>query len=120
MKFVSGSIKRIFRREEVDCTEVRHRSSDYLDGDLPSGKLSRIRAHLDNCGPCRSFVDTLASTIGVLSRFPRVSAPRFIQKVPQGEDSTGTGPLISGSSRPLQPLGARVLALQFLLQRAIF
>ena len=85
MKFVSGSIKRIFRREEVDCTEVdctevRHRSSDYLDGDLPSGKLSRIRAHLDNCGPCRSFVDTLASTIGVLSRFPRVSAPDSFKK----------------------------------------
>ena len=72
---MAGLIKKIFRRDEVDCTEVRRRSSDYLDGDLPPQKLSKIRFHLDNCGPCRAFVNTLSSTIGVLSRLPRVSAP---------------------------------------------
>lgn len=68
-------LKSMFRRGEVDCDEVRRRSSDYLEEDLPAPKLSAIRAHLGNCGPCRSFVGTLASTIGVLRRFPKVSPP---------------------------------------------
>jgi len=72
---VNSWIKSIFRRGEVDCTEVRRLSSDYLDDDLPQVKKSGIQAHLSNCGPCRAFVETLASTIGILARFPRVSAP---------------------------------------------
>ena len=43
--------------------------------DLAPTKRSVIQAHLSNCGPCRAFVDTLASTIGLLSRIPKVSAP---------------------------------------------
>ncbi len=70
-----GLLNRILHRGEVDCNEVRSRSSDYLEEDLPPSKLSAIQAHLSNCGPCRAFVDTLAATIGILSRFPRVSAP---------------------------------------------
>ena len=70
-----GLFNKIMRRGEVDCNEVRRRSSDYLEEDLPPPKFSAIQAHLSNCGPCRAFVDTLAATIGLLSRFPRVSAP---------------------------------------------
>jgi len=66
---------KIFRRGEVDCNEVRQLSSDYLEDDLPQVKHSAIRTHLSNCGPCRAFVETLASTIGILTRLPRVSAP---------------------------------------------
>ena len=70
-----GLLNKILRRGEVDCNEVQRRSSDYLEEDLPAPKLSAIRAHLSNCGPCRAFVDTLAATIGILSRLPKVSAP---------------------------------------------
>ena len=68
-------ITRIFRKGEVDCDEVRRLSSDYIEDDLPQDKRSVIQTHLSNCGPCRAFVETLASTIGILSRLPRVSAP---------------------------------------------
>ena len=68
-------LTKIFRRGEVDCDDVRRLSSDYLEDDLPEVKQSAIRTHLANCGPCRAFVETLASTIGILSRLPRVSAP---------------------------------------------
>ena len=75
-------IKKLFRRRELDCDEVRQRSSDYLEQDLPRGKQSAIYAHLSKCGPCRAFVDTLASTIGVLSRLPRsIAAPTLKQSV---------------------------------------
>lgn len=67
--------KKILRRGEVDCNEVRRLSSDYIEDGLTEVKQSAIRTHLGNCGPCRAFVETLASTIGILSRLPRVSAP---------------------------------------------
>ena len=67
--------KKIFYRGEVDCNEVRQLSSDFIEEELQPAKQSSIRAHLSRCGPCKSFVDTLATTIGVLARLPRVSAP---------------------------------------------
>jgi predicted anti-sigma-YlaC factor YlaD len=67
--------KRIFGGGELDCEEVRRHSSEYLEEDLPAAKQSAIRMHLSKCGPCKAFVETLASTIGLLSRLPRVSAP---------------------------------------------
>ena len=70
-----GLLNKLFHRGDADCNEVRKLSSDYLDEDLAPTKRSVIQAHLSNCGPCRAFVDTLASTIGLLSRIPKVSAP---------------------------------------------
>ena len=68
-------LTKIFKRGEVECDDVRRLSSDYLEDDLPEVKQSAIRTHLSNCGPCHAFVETLASTIGILSRLPKVSAP---------------------------------------------
>ncbi len=73
-------LTKIFRRGEVDCNEVRRLSSDYIEDDLPQVKHSAIRTHLSNCGPGRAFVETLASTIGILSRLPRVSAPSSLKQ----------------------------------------
>ena len=70
-----GILNKLFHRGEVDCKEVHKLSSDYLEEDLAPPKRSAFLAHLDNCGPCRAFVDTLATTIGILSRFPKMSAP---------------------------------------------
>ena len=72
---VAGIIKKIFFRGEVECAEARKLASDYLESDLPPRKQSAIQAHLDKCGPCRAFIDTLASTIGLLSRFPQITPP---------------------------------------------
>ena len=66
---------KLFRRHDVDCKETRQLSSDYLEDNLTPSKFAAIRAHLSNCGPCRAFVDTLGSTIGILSRLPTASAP---------------------------------------------
>ena len=68
-------LKKIFNRSKDECLETRELSSDYLDGGLAPQKRSRVQAHLSRCGPCRAFVDTLASTIGILARFQRVSPP---------------------------------------------
>ena len=68
-------IMKVLHPNEVDCIDTRQLSSDYLDENLSPSKLSAIQSHLSNCGPCQAFVDTLASTIGILSRFPRVTLP---------------------------------------------
>ncbi len=67
--------KKLFHRGEMDCKEVRKLSSDYLEDDVAPAKRSAIHAHLSKCGPCQAFVATLAATIGLLSRLPRVPAP---------------------------------------------
>jgi len=72
---VLNPLRKIFRKGEVDCQEVRRVSSDYLEEDLPPQRMSAVHSHLSNCGPCKAFVDTLSSTIGMLKRLPRVSAP---------------------------------------------
>lgn len=70
-----GILRKLFRKGEVDCEEVRRTSSDYLEEDLPPRRMSAIHAHLSKCGPCKAFVDTLSTTIGMLARLPRVTAP---------------------------------------------
>ena len=70
-----GVFKRIFKRWEVDCDDVRQFSSDYIEDQLPPKMLASVQKHLTGCGPCRAFVDTLATTIGLLTRFPRVPLP---------------------------------------------
>lgn len=67
--------RRIFRSGDVDCEETRRLGSDYLENGLSPKKRSLVQTHLDKCGPCRSFVDTLASTIGMLQSFPRANPP---------------------------------------------
>ncbi len=70
-----NKFKMMFRRGEVGCGEVRRLSSDYLEEDLNHTKQSAIQSHLSWCAPCQKFVDTLSSTVRVLSRLPRISAP---------------------------------------------
>ena len=80
IRMIRGFIMfRFFRKMlgggEVDCKEVHRLSSEYLEEELPAAKQSAIQLHLSKCGPCKFFVETLASTIGLLSRLPRLSAP---------------------------------------------
>ena len=72
--FRSRKLARWLGRTDPDCGEVRELSSDYLDGSLPTSILQRLRAHIANCGPCQNFVDSLASTISLLTSLPRASS----------------------------------------------
>ena len=70
-----GVFGKIFNRGEVDCDDVQRLSSDYIEDELSPKKLASVQKHLAGCGPCRAFVDTLTTTIGLLGRLPRVSLP---------------------------------------------
>ena len=73
--FGLSRIAGLFRKKELDCTEVRKLSSEYLEGDLPPSRLQRFRAHLSMCGPCQAFVDGLASVVGMLTKLPKIESP---------------------------------------------
>ena len=66
---------RLFKRRDLDCTEVREFSSDYLDDEVKESVRARIAAHLGQCGPCRAFVETLKATIALLGSFEPQQAP---------------------------------------------
>lgn len=42
------------RPHATDCSEVLQRVYEYLDGELTSADLMKIRQHLTECGPCLS------------------------------------------------------------------
>ncbi|HEU0021989.1 MAG TPA: zf-HC2 domain-containing protein [Dehalococcoidia bacterium] len=72
--------KKLLSRDDADCTATRKLASGYLEDGLSPQKRSSIQAHLEKCGPCRAFVDTLAATIEVLSRFPMVAPPPSLKQ----------------------------------------
>ena len=72
----------LMRGKMAECKVVREMSSDYLDGDLQESLAARVAAHLDGCGPCRSFVNALRTTIELLRDMPKRQAPEgFSQRV---------------------------------------
>ena len=40
------------KHHEMPCTEVLDRIYAYLDGELDASDQSKVRQHLDECGPC--------------------------------------------------------------------
>ena len=75
-----GRLTNLFKGGDADCRQVRESSSGYFEGDLPSSKLERIRAHLSGCPPCQSFVDSLASVVGMLKKLPDTQAPSTLKQ----------------------------------------
>jgi mycothiol system anti-sigma-R factor len=37
---------------ETPCSEVLARVYDYLDGEIDTNDIAKVRQHLDECGPC--------------------------------------------------------------------
>ncbi len=72
---MTSFFRRLFNRGEADCIETRDLASDYLEDDLAPRRRAAVQSHLDKCGPCRAFLEALSTTIGLLARLPRVSAP---------------------------------------------
>ena len=42
---------------ETDCGEVLTRVYEYLDGELDTHAVDKIKQHLEECGPCLSEFD---------------------------------------------------------------
>ena len=50
----------------MECGHVRELSSDFIDDDLDEADRKRIREHLEWCGLCLAFINTLRATVSLL------------------------------------------------------
>jgi len=50
--------------------------SCYLDGELGDRDLGRLEPHLESCTNCRSELESLRGTVGLLRSMPAMSVPR--------------------------------------------
>ena len=50
----------------IRCTEVLDDLSDYLDGELPAGRVEKIEAHLRGCDWCERFGGDFSDAIAAL------------------------------------------------------
>jgi anti-sigma factor RsiW len=51
---------------EIECGHVRDLSSDFIDDELDEDERDRMRKHLQWCGLCMAFINTLRATVGLL------------------------------------------------------
>jgi anti-sigma factor RsiW len=51
---------------ELTCQELVELVTEYLEDELPSAERSRFEAHLQDCGPCRSYLHQMRTTIDLV------------------------------------------------------
>ena len=74
-------ISRLFRREgpEIGCEHVRDLSSDFIDDDMDEAERNRVMEHLEKCGLCLAFINTLRATVGLLGSTNTPEPPPTLQ-----------------------------------------
>ena len=79
---VFNRITDLFRknRDDDEHIAVREMSSDYIDGELDDASTLRVDDHLDKCGLCRVFFNTLRATVGLLSIQKQEKAPESLKE----------------------------------------
>lgn len=59
-----------------DCKQIFSLLSEYLDGELPTDLCSRLEAHIQDCGPCVEFVDSLKKSVALCRELQLEEKPR--------------------------------------------
>ena len=62
------------------CRELFARLSEYLDGELDEALCSETETHLEDCPPCRDFLESLRRTVALLDRLPAERMPEEIRR----------------------------------------
>jgi len=58
---------------QMSCNELVEVITDYLEGALPGGEVSRFEAHLAGCEGCQTYLEQMRQTIDALGHLPRES-----------------------------------------------
>jgi len=59
----------------LSCREIFELLSAYLDAELPPGLCTRLSAHIEGCGPCVEFVESLRRAIELFRGFEGRETP---------------------------------------------
>lgn len=63
------------KHHDVDCREVLDRVYEYLDAEVTTDDVRKIRQHLDECGPCLAEYDLENSLKALVRRTCQDQAP---------------------------------------------
>jgi RNA polymerase sigma-70 factor, ECF subfamily len=63
-----GNVRKAARSKPVQCRTLFARLSDYMDGLVETGYCEEMAKHIDDCVPCKAFLDSLASMVTLCSR----------------------------------------------------
>ena len=63
------------KENKMECKELLLQISDYIDGTLHPRKQAELEKHLAVCPRCRTFVNTLKTTISLCQSLYEVPAP---------------------------------------------
>ncbi|GBC76685.1 hypothetical protein HRbin08_00147 [bacterium HR08] len=64
----------------MTCRQLFKRLSEFLDGELSADVCAHIRAHLEECAPCRAFLRTLEATVRLCDQLPAAPLPDEIRR----------------------------------------
>jgi anti-sigma factor RsiW len=59
----------------TDCSDVRPRIDDYVDGSLGPPEMARLEEHLAGCPTCRAEVEAIRDLLADTSRLPKSMLP---------------------------------------------
>lgn len=65
--------------ERLPCARVESGITDFLDGALPVRVQRRFEAHLRSCGRCRTQLQRMRWTIGILSKLSNEAMPAWMK-----------------------------------------
>ena len=66
-------------REELTCAELVERITDYLEGAMAPGEVSRVREHLASCDGCTAHLEQMQTALRLLEAQPRERASRGLE-----------------------------------------
>lgn len=61
--------------DEMTCRDVVELVTDYLENALLPADRVRFEQHLDECPPCKTYLEQMRHTIVALGRLPREAVP---------------------------------------------
>ena len=65
---------------EMTCRDVVELVTDYLENALPAADRARFEEHLDECPPCKMYMEQMRHTIAALGKLPRDAVPDRIKR----------------------------------------
>jgi anti-sigma factor RsiW len=54
--------------------------SEYIDNELDPGICAGLEEHLDDCPPCRAFLESLRRTVDLTRELPKQKLPEEIRQ----------------------------------------
>ena len=61
------------------CQEVVELASEYLEGAMTTGQMTRFELHLNLCDGCSSFVEQVRATVGLARALPEEEIPEELK-----------------------------------------